>query len=79
MKVMATPSLDKELYKYWSMLTPYQKESLLNIIKSFVNPNEVIERISIEQYNQELEIAEKEIENEDYLSHEDALKEIQKW
>ena len=35
---MAAPSLDTEFSKYWALLTPVQKESLLSVIKSFVIP-----------------------------------------
>ncbi len=43
---MAAPSLDKELYIYWSSLTIFQKESVINVIKSFVDPSK---KISIEE------------------------------
>ncbi len=52
---MAAASLDIEFSKYWSQLTPVQKRPLLSVIKSFV---EKTERISIDQYNQELKEAE---------------------
>ena len=37
------------------------------------------ERISIEQYNRELDEADAEIDAGDYLTHEEALKEIRSW
>jgi len=37
------------------------------------------ERISIEQYNSEIEEADAEIESGDYLTHEEAVKEIRSW
>lgn len=36
-------------------------------------------RISIEQYNQELEEAQAEYENGDYLSHEEMIYKIKHW
>ncbi len=36
-------------------------------------------RISLEQYNKELEEADAEIEKGDFLTHEDALKEVRAW
>ena len=73
---MAAPSLDSEFSKYWSLLTPVQKESLLSVIKSFVIPRE---RISVEQYNKEIDEAIARVEAGDYYSQEEAdrmLKEV---
>jgi predicted transcriptional regulator len=36
-------------------------------------------RISLEQYNAELEEADTEIESGNFLNHEDAMKEIRSW
>ncbi len=38
--IMAAPSLDNELMHYWSKLSIVQQESILGVIKSFVEPNE---------------------------------------
>ncbi len=38
---------DEEINQYWSMLTIPQKESLVTLIKSFIN-SEDVQRISIE-------------------------------
>ena len=45
------PSVDIELSKYWVLLSAEQKQSLLQVIKSFITDQE---KISIQQYNQEL-------------------------
>ena len=37
---MSASLLDIELNKYWSLLTPLQKESLLSVIKSFIHSTE---------------------------------------
>ena len=73
---MAASSLDIELSKYWSLLTPVQKESLLNVIKSFVQSPE---RITLEQYNQELAEAEAEYQAGNHISSEEMLKLIRQW
>lgn len=73
---MAASSLDIELSKYWSLLTPVQKESLLSVIKSFVQSPE---RISLEQYNQELAEAEAEYQAGNHISSEEMLKLIRQW
>ena len=54
--------------------------SLVSVLKSmlhYVLKNEG--RITLEQYNRELEEADAEIEKGDFLTHEDSLKEIRSW
>jgi hypothetical protein len=73
---MAASQLDIELSKYWPSLSPKQKKSLLELIKSFSNQPE---QISIEQYNQELAEAEAEYETGNYITSDDMLKLIHQW
>lgn len=73
---MAALSLDKEFMQLWSKLTVVQKESLLGVIKSFAN-SEV--RITLEQYNEEIEEAEAEFENGEYITHEEMVRRIKEW
>jgi predicted transcriptional regulator len=73
---MSASSLDIELSKYWSLLTPAQKQSLISLIKSFAQSPV---RASLEQYNQELAEAEAEYQAGDYITHEEMLKLIHKW
>lgn len=68
---MAASPLDIELSKYWAMLSPEQKTSLLEVIKSFINTPG---RISIEQYNHELAESESEYQAGNYISSEEMLK-----
>jgi hypothetical protein len=54
--------------------------SLLRVLKSMLHYGLTKEgRISIEQYNLELEEADAEIDSGNYLTHEDATKEIRSW
>ena len=54
--------------------------SLLMVLKSMLHYGLKNEgRISIEQYNLELEEADAEIESGNFLTHEDAVKEIRSW
>lgn len=73
---MAAPTLDNEFMQYWSRLTVVQKQSLLSVIKSFAQAGE---RITIEQYNKEIEEAETEFENGDFISHEEMLRQMKQW
>lgn len=74
---MAAPSLDSEFMQLWSRLTVVQKQSLLSVIKSFVEPTG--EPISLEQYNKEIQEAEEEYQKGDYLSHEELKKQMKQW
>ena len=73
---MSVSSLDIELSKYWSLLTPGQKESLLSVIKSFLQSTE---RVSVEQYNYELAEAEAEYIAGDFITSDEMLKLIRQW
>ena len=73
---MSVSSVDVELSKYWSMLSPAQKSSLLEVIKSFI---QAPERISLDQYNQELSEAEAEYKSGDHITSEEMLNLIRKW
>lgn len=57
-----------------------QDLSLVRVLKSMLHYGLKNEgRISIEQYNKELEEADAEIEKGDFLTHDDAMKEIRSW
>lgn len=76
---MATPSLNTELIKYFSLLTPAQKKSVLTLIKSFVTPEIKSGRVSIDQYNKEIQEAMAEAAAGDYVTQEDIEKESASW
>jgi len=67
---MSTTDIDNELQKKIATLSDIQKESLLKLIDSFTDEAD----IDIAVYNQELEEANKEIEQGNFLSHKQALK-----
>lgn len=50
-----------------------------NLIRELIEWKRSHQRVSVDQYNAELEQADKEIEAGDYLTHEEALKEIRSW
>ena len=70
------PSLDNELMYYWAKLNVAQKESILSVIKSFVQPEE---RISIEQYNKEIDDAIARVESGEFYTQEDVEKMSKEW
>jgi len=78
---MRTSIVDKELMQYFIRLNEPQKKSLLAMIKNFLTSpsNESPNRISIEQYNKELDEAEAEFEKGEYITHEQMKKKIKQW
>lgn len=76
---MATPSFNTELIKYFSLLTPAQKKSVLTLIKSFVIPEIKSGRVNIDQYNKEIQEAMAEAAAGDYVTQEDIEKESASW
>jgi len=50
-----------------------------NLIRELVEWKRSHQRVSIDQYNAELEQADREIDQGDFLTHEEALKEIRSW
>ena len=65
---MATMSLDKEIKHYLPLLANEEKQSLLFQIKAFLKIKEEPKRLTIEEYNKELEEAEAAIDRGDGLS-----------
>ena len=71
--------LDKELLKYWEQLDAPQKKSIIGMIKSFLQLAEKPVRVSIEQYNRELDEAVKRMDEGEYISQEELEKESEGW
>ena len=77
---MIVSSIDKELVKYFIQLTEPQKQSLLQMIKTFIRPGtDLGEGISIEQYNRELDDAMNRIDQGNFTTMEKLEKEMQSW
>lgn len=77
---MSVSLADKELIKYFVQLTEPQKQSLLQMIKTFMNPGgELQNGISIEQYNHELDEVMNRISEGDFTTLEDLKKEMKTW
>jgi hypothetical protein len=77
---MSISTIDKELEHYVGLLDEPQKKSLLDMIKTFLDPtSEHLGGMTIEEYNQELMEAEAEYQRGEYISHEQMKKEIEEW
>lgn len=78
---MSTKALEQELYKYLLLLNDAEKKSVLKLIKTFLGSRkeDVEERISIEEYNKEIDEAEAAIERGEFYTHEDVVEMSKSW
>jgi dTDP-D-glucose 4,6-dehydratase len=73
-------ALEQELLQYILQLDDAEKKSVLQMLKTFVKGREgKASRVSIEEYNLELQKAEEEFEKGEYATHEEFVKQIKKW
>ena len=72
--------LEKEWLHYFVKLNETEKKSVLQLLKTFLKTRgKNAGRISIEQYNKELDEAEKQIEAGNFITQEEMEKEVSKW
>lgn len=79
---MATVSLDKEINSYLALLANKDKESILDYIKAYVkgiNAGVTSERVTIEQYNKEIDEAMEQVKNGEYYTQEEVEEMSKKW
>lgn len=77
---MAVPAVDKELIKYFTQLNEPQKQSLLQMIKTFLKlDDEQGDPITKEQYNKELDEAMDRISKGEFTTLEELEKEMHSW
>lgn len=76
---MTTTQIKKELDTYVPLLSERQQEILLDMVKSFLQIDKKEKRISIQQYNKELDASVIQIEEGKAISHSDVLEQSKKW
>lgn len=77
---MAVSAVDKELIKYFTQLNEPQKQSLVQMMKTFLKSgNEQGEPVTIEQYNRELDEAMERINSGEFTTLEELEKEMHSW
>jgi len=78
---MPVQTIDSQIVDYLPLLGDEEKRSILGVIKSFVSlrKKEVQERISIEQYNEELDNTLEEIRAGNFLTQEEVEKLSSEW
>lgn len=76
---MTTTAIKKQVDNYLPLLSARQQSLVLEMIKSFLDVDSDTKRITLKQYNKELDEAVARIENGNFVSHKDAVKELSKW
>jgi hypothetical protein len=72
--------LEKEMYDYFTRLNEAEKKSVIQMLKTFLksrkeNPG----RISIEQYNKEIDEAMEEVKRGEVYTHDEVVKMSKGW
>ena len=76
---MEPTMIDQEMNNYFIQLNEAEKKSIIQMIKTFLQSRKEAERITIEQYNKEIEEAEAEIERGESYTHEEVVKMSKQW
>ncbi|MGN6803517.1 MAG: hypothetical protein ACTHJN_16580 [Ginsengibacter sp.] len=72
--------LEKQMFNYFRQLNERQKKSVIQMLKFFLkDKGENKRRISIEEYNKELDEAIEQIKNGEVYSHEEVVKLSKSW
>ena len=76
---MTATTIKKQVDNYLPLLSEKQQTLVLELIKSFLNVDKDVKRVSKKQYNKDLNDAVLRIEKGNSVAHKDALKELSKW
>lgn len=72
--------LDKEMFNYFTQLNEAEKKFVVQMLKTFLKSWQGgIGRISIEQYNKEIDEAMEEVRRGETYSHEEVVKMAKNW
>lgn len=72
--------LDKEMFSYFTLLNEAEKKSVVQMLKTFLKGRQEIRgRISIEQYNKEIDEVMEEIKKGEVYTHEEVVKMSKGW
>jgi hypothetical protein len=76
---MANSTLKTELNTYLPLLSARQQALILDMIKNILHVDSKEKRISVEQYNAEIESALKEVRQGKGISHDEVVKQSRRW
>ncbi len=72
--------LDKEMFNYFTQLNEAEKKSVVQMLKTFLKGRqEILGRISIEQYNKEIDEVMEEVKKGEVYTHEEVVKMSKGW
>lgn len=76
---MTSTQVKKQLDTYLPLLSTRQQEILLDMVKNILHIDKKEKRITLEQYNEEIEASIKQINDGETVTHEDVLKQSKTW
>lgn len=76
---MTVTAIKKQVDNYLQLLTSKQQTLVLEMIKNFLNVDSDTKRITLKQYNKEINEAVARIESGKVISNKDAIKALSKW
>ncbi len=73
-------AIDREMYTYFTQLNDAEKKSVVQMLKTFlISRKDQYERITVEQYNKELDEAMERVSKGEYTTFEELEKEMKSW
>jgi predicted transcriptional regulator len=73
-------ALDNQMSNYFAQLNDAEKKSIIEMLKTFLKSRTgKNERISLDQYDNEVREAETEYQKGEFVKHEELLNQIKKW
>ncbi len=76
---MTATTLKRELSTYLPLLSARQQALVLDMIKNILHVDSKEKRISVEQYNAEIESALKEVRQGKSIPHDEVVKQSRRW
>lgn len=77
--VMTDAMINEEFHKHLSLLSEDEKKAVLAMMRSMVEHRKDTQRLTIAEYNKELDEANARIEAGFFTTHEDAVREAESW
>ena len=73
-------AIDKEMFTYFMQLNEVEKKSVVELLKAFLKGRkDQSQRITVEQYNKEIDEAMERVGKGEYTTFEDLEKEMRSW
>ena len=73
-------TIDREMFIYFMQLNDAEKQSVVELLKTFMKGRKgQFDRISIEQYNKDIDEAMEQVSKGEYTTFEDLEKEMESW